>query len=277
MIDGPMPDASATTPIPTPTGSAGDSVGGAIGPPESSRAAAVGANGEIAPLDAASGANLAPANADADMPAEQPTSASATPPELVKLSVMDRVDRFISRLSTRSHFWQRVTSLIWMPYAFRSGIRMKRVDQNTFSAVLPFRRANRNWYNAMAGAALLANSEIAGGMYVFGVCGGEYTVVCKHLEYKFLRPCHGPAVYRITPREDLNQLLSAGREFNITLDMEIYQESILPETVRPAAEAMLPKAVGDSVASKPKRVGRCTATFHVTPKMHQRKKGRTIR
>jgi len=107
---------------------------------------------------------------------------------------MDRVDRFVSRLSTRNHFWQRVTSMIWMPYAFRSGIRMKQVDDRTFSAVLPFRRANRNWYNAMAGAALLANSEIVGGMYVFGVCGGEYTVVCKNLEYKFLRPCHGPAV-----------------------------------------------------------------------------------
>src|SRR6185295_8744647 len=129
-----------------------------------------------------------------------PPTASAESSEPVvklpppRLSIMDRVDRFVSRLSTRNHFWQRVTSMIWMPYAFRSGIRMKQVDDRTFSAVLPFRRANRNWYNAMAGAALLANSEIVGGMYVFGVCGGEYTVVCKNLEYKFLRPCHGPAV-----------------------------------------------------------------------------------
>ena len=64
----------------------------------------------------------------------------------------------------------------------------KVVDVNTFAAYLPFRRFNRNWYRAMAGGALLANSEIAGGMYVFGVCGADYTVVCKNLNYTFLRP-----------------------------------------------------------------------------------------
>ena len=51
----------------------------------------------------------------------------------------------------------------------------------------------------MAGGALLANSEIAGGSYVFGICGGDYTVVCKDLDYKFLRPCLGPAVYESRP------------------------------------------------------------------------------
>jgi hypothetical protein len=171
---------------------------------------------------------------------------------------MDRVDRFISRLSTRNNFWHRVCSLIWLPYAFRSGIRMKRLDAQTFSAVLPFRRFNRNWYNAMAGAALLANSEVAGGMYVFGVCGGEYTVVCKNLEYRFLRPCFGPALYRITPREDIKALLPDRREFNVTLDLDIVQQ------------------IGKK-GGKERRVGKCVAVFHVTPKQHQQKKGRTIR
>jgi len=81
-------------------------------------------------------------------------------------SFLDRVEAYISRLSTRNNFWHRITSLIWLPFAFRSGI--KRLNTNTFTAILPFRRFNRNWYNAMAGAALLGNSEIAGGMYVFG-------------------------------------------------------------------------------------------------------------
>ena len=67
-----------------------------------------------------------------------------------------------------------------------------RIDAKTFEAYLPFRRFNRNWYRALAGGALLANSEIAGGMYVFGVVGGDYTVVCKNLNYTFLRPCFGP-------------------------------------------------------------------------------------
>ena len=175
-----------------------------------------------------------------------------------KRSLMDRADTFVSKLSTKNNFWHRVCSLIWLPYAFKSGIRMKRIDAKTFSAVLPFRRFNRNWYNAMAGAALLANSEVAGGMYVFGVCGGDYTVVCKNLEYKFLRPCFGPALYRIAPREDIAALAAPRTEFNITLDLDIVQQ--------------IGKKDG-----KERRVGKCTAIFHVTPKSHQQRKGRKVR
>lgn len=169
---------------------------------------------------------------------------------------IDRVENFIARLSTRNNFWHKVCSMIWLPYAFRSGIRMKRLDTTTFAAVLPFRRFNRNWYNAMAGAALLGNSEIAGGMYVFGHVGADYTVVCKNLEYRFLRPCFGPAVYRITPREDITALITAGGEFNVTLDLDIVQQIHKP---------------GD----REKRVGRCSATFHVTPKaLHKARRSR---
>ena len=188
-----------------------------------------------------------------------------------KRSLVDRIEAYISRLSTRNHFWHRVCSLIWLPYAFRSGIRMKRVDEKTFSATLPFRRFNRNWYNAMAGAALLGNSEIAGGAYVFGVCGGDYEVVCKHLEYRFLRPCFGPAEYRITPREDVPSLVAGGGEFNITIDMEIVQTIPVPKNKR---DKRRPKRSGDRLVGKAKRVGRCTATFHVTPKQHQKSKKR---
>jgi hypothetical protein len=169
----------------------------------------------------------------------------------VKLTFLERVEAFISRLSTKNTFWHRVCSFIWLPYAFKSGIALKRIDENEFVAVLPFRRMNRNWYNAMAGAALLGNSEIAGGMYVFGACGGDYTVVCKNLQYKFQRPCIGAAIYHITPREDIQPLLKAGTEFNITLDLVIAQQP------RRAEE-------------KEKRVGRCEVTFHVTPKSQWR-------
>ena len=171
-------------------------------------------------------------------------------------TLMDRIDSFLSKLSTRNNFWHRVCSMIWLPYAFRSGIQMKQLDQRTFTAVLPFRRFNKNWYNAMAGAALLGNSEIAGGMYVFAACGGDYTVVCKHLDYRFLRPCFGPAVYKITPREDIESLVKSRAEFNITIDMEISQKITKP-------------------GGREKRVGKCAAAFHVTPKaQHKRKRSR---
>jgi hypothetical protein len=167
-------------------------------------------------------------------------------------TMFDKVEAFVSRLSVRDNFWHSVCSLIWLPLAFFSGIRMKEIDPQTFQAVLPFRRFNRNWYRAMAGGALLANSEIAGGMYVFGVCGGDYTVVCKNLNYTFLRPCFGPAVYRMSPREDIKALTQTGGEFNITLDLEISQQGFK----------------GD----RDRRVGRCEATFHVTPKVHHKNK-----
>jgi hypothetical protein len=162
-------------------------------------------------------------------------------------SWVDRTEAFLSRLSARDHFWNRIFSFMFLPLAFWSGIRLKQLDEQTFSAVLPFKKFNKNWYNAMAGAALLANTEIAGGMYVFGTCGGDYTVVCKHLKYDFLRPCLGPAIYRMTPTEPLGPKVEAGGEFNITLDMDIRQQ-------------------GFRAGDRDKRVGRAEVTFHVTPK-----------
>jgi hypothetical protein len=191
--------------------------------------------------------------------------------------IYDQVEAFVSRLSVRDNFWHSICSLIWLPLAFFSGIRLKMVTtatrafdtaaqgaedavagavdkaKFTAAAVLPFRRFNRNWYRAMAGGALLANSEIAGGMYVFGIVGGAYTVVCKHLEYKFLRPCFGPAVYRMNPRENVHELVSAGGEFNVTVDMDILQQA-------------------SRLGEKDKRVGQCVATFHVTPKVQHKNK-----
>jgi hypothetical protein len=165
----------------------------------------------------------------------------------------DAIEVFVSKLSVRDNFWHRICSLIWLPYAFFSGIRMKAIAPDIYAAVLPFRRFNRNWYRAMAGGALLANSEIAGGMYLFGVCGGDYTVVCKHLEYTFLRPCFGPAVYKMMPRENISHMLSTGEEFNLTLDLEILQQVSTP-------------------GERDKRVGKCIATFHVAPKSLQKAK-----
>ncbi|MCS7033013.1 MAG: hypothetical protein NZ561_03350 [Phycisphaerae bacterium] len=165
----------------------------------------------------------------------------------------DRIEAFVSRLSMRDNFWNSICSMIWLPLAFFSGVKLKELSPEKFAAYLPFRRFNRNWYRAMAGGALLANSEIAGGSYVFGRCGADYTVVCKNLNYTFLRPCFGPAVYHITPRENLNELLSKGGEFNITIDMEVLQQAA-------------------RVGEKDKRVGKCEAVFHVTPKTHHKAK-----
>jgi len=165
--------------------------------------------------------------------------------------IYDWLDVRISRLSVRNTFWHRVCSFLFLPLAYSSGIYFRRVDGDNYVAILPFRRFNRNWYSAMGGAALLANSEIAGGSYLFRVCGAGYTVVCKHLDYRFLRPCLDTAIYTMKPREDIQEQLAHGREFNLTLDMEIVQQG-----------------------EHKRRVGRCVATFHMTPKSHVKAKGR---
>lgn len=220
----------------------------------------------------------APADLPAPPPPGDPTpqesaadAAITRPVPHAKLSLFDRIEAFIARLSTRNHFWHRVCSLIWLPYAFRSGIRMKRVDPTTFTAELPFRRFNRNWYNAMAGAALLANAEIAAGMYIFGITGGDYTIVCKKISYDFLRPCFGPALYKILPTEDINALIAGGNEFNLTLDMEIIQQALLPQAL---ARKQRKDSVLARMAERERKVGRATATFHVTPTtLHKAKRG----
>jgi hypothetical protein len=192
---------------------------------------------------------------------QQHTATHGTLKHAPKLTFIERIEAFISELSTRNLFWNRLCSLIWLPYAFSSGLKMES-DETMHRAVLPFRKFNRNWYNAMAGAALLGNSEIAGGNYIFKVCGGGYTVVCKHLDYRFLRPCLGPAEYQMTPLEDIHELVASGKEFNIAIQMNIVQA--LKRFEKPRMIAGKP--------AKPKRVGRCVATFHVTPKAHHKAK-----
>ncbi len=230
------------------------------------------------PLERSSAPAEAPGAARAEAADEETAVLTPSPAEQkarVRLSFTDKVEAYIARLSSKSHFWHRVCSLFWLPYAFKSGIRMKPVGERSFAAVLPFRRFNRNWYNAMAGAALLANSEIAGGMYIFGITGGDYTLVCKQLEYKFLRPCFGPAIYNIYPREDLKALIASGKEFNITLDLDIMQQAVVPESL---AKLKKKDALLAKMAAKERRVGRCVATFHVTPTLHQKaKRGDTRR
>ena len=179
--------------------------------------------------------------------AEAPKSVAAP-----KLTRTQRLEAWISRLSTKNNFWHKVCSLIWLPYAFRSGITIRRLGSNKFRAVLPFRRFNRNWYNAMAGAALLGNSEVAGGMFLFAECGSDYVIVCKEMKYRFLRPCFGPAVYEVVKPDALSEKIAAGGEFNVNLEMEIRQQ--LRKKGREA------------------RVGRCDITFHCTPKAMMRER-----
>jgi hypothetical protein len=67
------------------------------------------------------------------------------------------------------------------------------------------------------------------------------------MKYRFLRPCLGPAVYRVVKSQDVEEKVAAGGEFNVSLELEIYQQQL----VRKDGETL---------------VGRCDITFHCTPK-----------
>lgn len=163
---------------------------------------------------------------------------------------LDRLEAGISRLSVRNGFLQRMCAMIWLPYMYKSGLHVvEQKDDGEVVYLLPFKRFNRNWYNAIAGAALLGNAEVAGGQAIFALCGGDYTVVCKHMEYKFMRPCTGPAIYRIRPRQNLQQMVDQSTEFNVTIDIQVSQAAT-------------------KQSKREKRVGNCVAEFHVTPKIH---------
>jgi len=163
-----------------------------------------------------------------------------------KLRGWPRFEAWVERLAHKHSFIRKLTSRLFLPIAFHSGLTMKKLDPKRFTYVLPFRRFNRNFYDAMAGAALVANSEIAAGMYLFGELGGQWTVVCKRINYRFLRPCLGPAVYKVDPQEDVKTLMSSGKEFNIEMQLEI-QQQVTGKHSYP-------------------RVGRCEVTFHCAPK-----------
>ena len=194
-------------------------------------------------------ANATPSPADGEIPGPIQTGPSVRVPTRPRTR-FERLEAWLSRLSIKNNFWHSIFSLVWLPYAFRSGIRMsglRKLSTERFTAILPFRRFNRNFYDAMAGAALLGNSEVAAGMYLFSVCGGDYTVVCKDMHYRFLRPCFGPAVYRVVKSEDVEDKVKAGGEFNVALELEIYQQKLVKQR-----DELL--------------VGRCNIVFHCTPK-----------
>jgi hypothetical protein len=93
--------------------------------------------------------------------------------------------------------------------------------------------------------------------------------VCKQLEYKFLRPCFGPAVYRVTPSDDLRTLMATKKEFNLTLELEVIQQPLVPQVL---AKVKKQDRLLAKLAAKERRVGRCVATFHLTPTVHQKAK-----
>ena len=116
------------------------------------------------------------------------------------------------RAGVRDNFWNSICSLIWLPLAFFSGIRMKEMDPQTFVAA----RCCRSAASTATGTA----------RWPAGPAGQQRDrrrhVRLRHLRRRLHRrlqaselhvpaPCFGPAVYRMTPRENIKPLIARRR------------------------------------------------------------------
>jgi hypothetical protein len=155
------------------------------------------------------------------------------------------LEKRLNKLSMKHPLLNRLLSLFFMPFVFKSGLRIN-FDPDNYYAILPKRRINQNWYGTMGGGAILGNTELAAGSYLFLMTRGEYRMVCKSLDYRFLLPSTEAVMYKATCNlEELDEKVRQGGKFNIDMDIKVYR----------TAEGNKPG----------KRIGGGLITFHVWP------------
>ena len=159
-----------------------------------------------------------------------------------------KIEAQLSKLCFDNNFWYKILTFKYLPLASKSGMPLGKwvdgPDGEVYETILPFKKFNKNWYNAMAGAAILANTEVAGGMAIFKLVGEKYTVVCKELSYKFRLPCQSEATYRVKILDDIHNLMKTKPEFNLRMQIEVLAE----------------------MKNKMRKIGTSTVTFHVAAK-----------
>jgi len=140
--------------------------------------------------------------------------AVALPPELeIKLN----------KLSIKKPLINRLLAVIFMPFIARSGLKVN-YDPQDFRAYLPKKRFNSNWYGTQSGAAILGNSELAAGCYLFMLTQGEYRMVCTRLDYRFLLPSTDPVIYRVDlDKAELEEKIRAGGKFMMDMTIKLYR------------------------------------------------------
>lgn len=168
----------------------------------------------------------------------------AYPPTSKWGEIYRRIEAKFSKLCFENNFWYKILTTIYLPMAAKSNMKLGIWKDDVYEVVLPFKRFNKNWYNDMAGAVLLANTEVAGGMAIFKLVGEKYTVVCKEMSYKFRLPCKSAATYRVKIVDDIHELLKTKIEFNLNMEIEVMAE----------------------LKNKLRKIGTSRITFHVAAK-----------
>jgi hypothetical protein len=155
-----------------------------------------------------------------------------------------KLEKYFNRLSIKSRFFNRVLSFFFMPFVHKSGLKMNFVEDDYY-AILPKRRINTNWYGTMAGGAILGNSELAAGSYLFMLSKGEYRMICTRLNYRFLLPSLDSIMYKAyVDLEELAEKIKAGGKFNIDMTLKVFR-------------------INNDKAGR--RIGSSTISFHMWP------------
>ncbi len=155
------------------------------------------------------------------------------------------LEKRLNKLSMKHPLLNKLLSMLFMPYVFKSGLKIN-FDPENYYAILPKKRINQNWYGTMGGGAILGNVELAAGSYLFMMTEGNYRMVCKALDYRFLLPSNDAVMYKATlDLDELKEKVDAGGKFNIDMDVKVFR------TVKPRKAG--------------KRIGGGIITFHVWP------------
>ena len=134
-----------------------------------------------------------------------------------------KLEKYFNRLSMKSGFFNRLLSFFYMPFVFKSGLKINFVE-NDYYAILPKKRFNKNWYGTMAGGPILGNSELAAGSYLFMLSKGEYRMICTHLNYRFLLPSLDSVMYKaFVDLEELASKIKTGEKFNIDMTIKVFR------------------------------------------------------
>jgi hypothetical protein len=129
----------------------------------------------------------------------------------------------LNKLSIKKPFLNRVLGLVFMPFIARSGLKVN-YDPDNFYVYLPKKRFNSNWYGTMAGAAILGNSELAAGSYLFMLTRGEYRMVCTRLDYRFLLPSTDSVTFKVfLDEEELAEKVKQGGQFMMDMSLKLYR------------------------------------------------------
>lgn len=133
-----------------------------------------------------------------------------------------RLERALNRATIRSPALRWLLSLIFLPLAWRFGMRINYSDENFFVEV-PHKKLVRNTYGTVGGAALLANLELAAGSYLFMRTDGGHRIVCRNVSYRFILPSKNGLHFKVEPiNEDLEASIQAGKPFNTSLKVNVF-------------------------------------------------------